>query len=151
VGLLPIDWLGDPRNAFWTVLAVDIWQQVSFMILLLFSGLVSLPKEVFEASEIDGASEWQKIFYITIPMMKPVIFVAITLRVIFAFKTFDLVYLLTRGGPGIATDVLSYYIYRLTFMSLDLGKAAAASYLLLPTIMIFIVIVFKLIFRSTSE
>jgi len=143
--------IGDTRNAFWSVLFVDIWQQVSFMILVLLSGLVSLPKEVFEAAEIDGVSEVQKFFYIILPMMKPVIFAAITLRIIFAFRTFDLVYILTRGGPGIATDVLSYYIYRLTFMSLDMGKAAAASYILLPTIMIFIVIAFKLVFRSASE
>lgn len=151
IGMLPVDWLGNTRNAFWSVLFVDIWQQVSFMILVLLSGLVSLPKEIFEAAEIDGVSEGQKFFYITLPMMKPVIFAAITLRIIFAFRTFDLVYILTRGGPGIATDVLSYYIYRLTFMSLDMGKAAAASYILLPTIMMFIVIAFKLVFRNASE
>jgi len=85
--------------------------------------------------------------------MKPVIFAAITLtlRIIFAFRTFDLVYILTKGGQGIATDVLSYYIYRLTFISLYMGKAAADSYILSAVIMIFIIIAFKLVFRSTSE
>lgn len=85
--------------------------------------------------------------------MKPVIFAAITLtlRIIFAFRTFDLVYIFTKGGPDVATDVLSYYIYRLTFMSLDMGKAAAASYILSAVIMIFIIIAFKLVFRSTFE
>jgi len=85
--------------------------------------------------------------------MKPVIFAAITLtlRIIFAFRTFNLVYIFTKGGQGIATDVLSYYIYRLIFMSLDMGKAAITSYILLAVIMIFIIIAFKLVFRSTSE
>lgn len=151
MGLLPVDWLGDASNAFWSVLFVDIWQQVSFMISVLLSGLASLPKEVFEAAEIDGVSKGQKFFYITLPMMKPVIFAVITLKIIFAFRAFDLVYILARGGPGIATDVVSYHIYRLTYMSLDMGKATAASYIFLPIILIFIVIAFKLVFHSTLE
>lgn len=151
MGLFPVDWLGDVSNAFWSVLFVDIWQQVSFMILALLSGLASLPKEVFEAAEIDGVSKVQKFFYITLPMMKPVIFAVITLKIIFAFRTFDLVYILARGGPGIATHVVSYHIYRLTYMSLYMGKAAAASYIFLPIILIFVVIAFKPVFHSTLE
>ncbi|MGB9857394.1 MAG: carbohydrate ABC transporter permease [Dictyoglomaceae bacterium] len=148
IGFSPVDWLGNEVNAFWTVLFVDIWQQVSFMILMLLAGLVSLPQDIFEAAEIDGTSELQKFLYITLPLMKPVIFAAITLRIIFAFRTFDLVYVLTRGGPGVATDVLSYYIYRQTFMGLDLGKASAGSYILLSIIMFLIIIIFKTIFQK---
>ncbi|PMQ01152.1 MAG: sugar ABC transporter permease [Dictyoglomus sp. NZ13-RE01] len=151
IGLSPIDFLGEKNNAFWSVLLVDIWQQVSFMILMLLAGLVSLPTDVFEAAEIDGTSEIQKFFYITLPLMKPVIFAAITLRIIFAFRTFDLVYILTRGGPGVATDVLSYYVYRQTFMGLDLSTASSASYILLGIVMIFIVLIFKTIFRRSFE
>lgn len=146
----PQNWLG-ASEAFWSVLFVDIWQQVSFMILVLLAGLVSLPKEPFEAAEIDGASEPQKFFYITIPMMKPVIYVAITIRTIFAFRTFDLVYVLTRGGPGVSTDVLSYYIYRQTFMGLNLGKAAATSYILMIVVMSFIILLFKVMRKGVAE
>jgi len=150
VGLSPVDWLGNSTNAFLSVIFVDIWQQVSFMIMVLLAGLVSLPKDIFEAADIDGASEMQKLYYIKIPLMGPVIFAAVTLRVLFAFRTFDLIYVLTRGGPGVATDVLSYYIYRQTFMGLDVGKASAGSFILLAIIMVLIYIMFKTVFRSQS-
>ncbi len=148
IGIGPINWLGDPTMAFWSVLMVDVWQQISFMILLLLAGLVSLPKEPFEAATIDGASEFQKLFYITIPLMKPVILAAVVIRTIFAFRTYDLIYVLTRGGPGVSTDVLSYFIYRKTFMGLNLAEAAATSYVLLGVVLLLVVFMFKII---TSE
>ncbi|RKX54884.1 MAG: sugar ABC transporter permease [Thermotoga sp.] len=148
IGIEPINWLGDPTMAFWSVLMVDVWQQISFMILLLLAGLVSLPKEPFEAATIDGASEFQKLFYITIPLMKPVILAAVVIRTIFAFRTYDLIYVLTRGGPGVSTDVLSYFIYRKTFMGLNLAEAAATSYVLLGVVLLLVVFMFKII---TSE
>ena len=145
VGIGPINWLGDPKMAFWSVLMVDIWQQISFMILLLLAGLVSLPKEPFEAATIDGANEFQKLFYITIPLMRPVILSAVVIRTIFAFRTYDLIYVLTRGGPGVSTDVLSYFIYRKTFMGLNLAEAAATSYVLLLVVLALVVVMFRII------
>ncbi len=145
IGIKPINWLGDPNMAFWSVLMIDIWQQISFMILLLLAGLVSLPKEPYEAATIDGASEFQKLFYITIPLMRPVILAAVIIRTIFAFRTYDLIYVLTRGGPGVSTDVLSYFIYRKTFMGLNLAEAAATSYVLLAIVLILVVAMFKII------
>ena len=145
VGIGPINWLGDPKMAFWSVLMVDIWQQISFMILLLLAGLVSLPKEPFEAATIDGANEFQKLFYITIPLMRPVILSAVVIRTIFAFRTYDLIYVLTRGGPGVSTDVLSYFIYRKTFMGLNLAEAAATSYVLLIVVLALVVVMFRII------
>jgi len=148
IGIGPINWLADSTIAFWSVLMVDIWQQISFMILLLLAGLVSLPKEPYEAATIDGANEFQKLFYITIPLMRPVMVAAIIIRTIFAFRTFDLIYVLTRGGPGVSTEVLSYFIYRKTFMGLNLAEASATSYVLLGVVMFFVVIAFKVIYKK---
>ena len=139
----PVNWLGSSKVAFWTLIMVDIWQQVSFMILVLLAGLVSLPQEPFEAASIDGASSFQSFFAITLPLMKPVIVVALLIRVIFGFRTFDLVYILTRGGPGVSTDVMSYYIYRRTFMGLELAESSAASYILLAITMVVVVFLYR--------
>jgi multiple sugar transport system permease protein len=122
---------------------VDIWQQVSFMILILLAGLVSLPSDPYEAAAIDGASAIQRFYYITLPLMKPVIAVALLIRVIFGFRTFDLVYVLTRGGPGVSTDVMSYYIYRRTFMGLNLAESSAASFILLLITMFIVVFLYR--------
>jgi len=143
VRLPPVNWLGSEKVAFWTVVMVDIWQQVSFMILILLAGLVSLPKDPYEAAEIDGASLSQRFRFITLPLMKPVIVVALLLRVIFGFRTFDLVYILTRGGPGVTTDVMSYYIYRRTFMGLSVSESSAASYILLLVTMFIVVFLYR--------
>jgi multiple sugar transport system permease protein len=143
VRLPPVNWLGSEKVAFWTVVMVDIWQQVSFMILILLAGLVSLPKDPYEAAAIDGATPLQRFRYITLPLMKPVIVVALLLRVIFGFRTFDLVYILTRGGPGVSTDVMSYYIYRRTFMGLSVSESSAASYILLLVTMFIVVFLYR--------
>ena len=151
VGVGPVNWLANPTMAFWSILMVDIWQQISFMILLLLAGLVSLPKEPYEAATIDGASEVQKLFYLTVPLMRPVMAAAIIIRTIFAFRTYDLVYVLTRGGPGVSTEVLSYFIYRKTFMGLNVAEAAATSYVLLGVVMLFVVLAFKVVYRSAQQ
>lgn len=154
LGLLrigPFNWLSDPKMAFWSVLMVDVWQQVSFMILLLLAGLSSLPREPYEASRIDGAREFQQFFYITLPLMRPVISVALILRTIFAFRTYDLIYVLTRGGPGVSTEVLSYFIYRRTFMGLKPAEAAATSYILLIIILSLVAFAFKYIYKPPEE
>jgi len=134
-GVGAVDWLGDPRHAFWTVVGVDIWQQVSFMVVLLLAGLSALPREPYEAARMDGASIVQAFFYVTLPLMRPVIVVTLLIRMIFAVKTFDLIFVMTRGGPGTSTDLISYFIYRSAFYGLDLGKASAISVVLLIVVL----------------
>ena len=131
----PVNWLGDVHVAFWTVVLVDIWHQVSFMIVLLLAGLASLPREPYEAARMDGASIVQAFFYVTLPLMRPVIVVTLLIRMIFAVKTFDLIFVMTRGGPGTSTDLISYFIYRSAFYGLDLGKASAISVVLLLVVL----------------
>ena len=134
VSLGPVNWLGDAGIAFWTVVMVDIWHQVSFMIVLLLAGLSALPKEPYEAARVDGASALQSFWHITLPLMRPVIVVTLLIRVIFAIKTYDIIYIMTRGGPGVATDLVSYFIYRRAFVGLDLGEACAMAGILLVTV-----------------
>lgn len=135
IGLGPVNWLGDTKTAIWTVILVDIWHQVSFMIVLLLAGLASLPKEPYEAARVDGANAFQCFIHITLPMMRTVIVVTLLIRLIFAVKTYDLIYIMTRGGPGIATDLLSYFIYRTAFVGLNIGEASAMSIILLTAIL----------------
>ena len=131
IGVAKVNWLGDPTIAFWTVVLVDIWHQVSFMIILLLAGLSALPREPYEAARMDGASTLQSFLHITLPLMRPVIVVTLLIRLIFAIKTFDLIFIMTRGGPGTATDLISYFIYRSAFYGLDIGQASAISVVLL--------------------
>ncbi len=135
IGLDPVNWLGDTKIALWTVVMVDIWHQVSFMIVLLLAGLSALPREPYEAARVDGASVLQTFFHITLPLMRPVIVVTLLIRMIFAVKTYDLIYIMTRGGPGISTDLVSYFIYRTAFVSLNIGEASAMSLILLAVIL----------------
>jgi multiple sugar transport system permease protein len=136
VGTQPVNWLGSTKVAIWTIILVDIWHQVSFMIVLLLAGLSALPREPYEAARVDGANALQSFWHITLPLMTPVIIVTLLIRMIFAVKTYDLVYIMTRGGPGVATDFISYFIYRTAFVSLNIGEASAMSAILLTFILL---------------
>jgi multiple sugar transport system permease protein len=131
IGIGAVNWLGDPTNAFWTVVMVDIWHQVSFMVILLLAGLSALPREPYEAARMEGASAIQTFLHVTLPLMRPVIMVTLLIRLIFAVRTYDLIYIMTRGGPGQATDLVSYFIYRQAFVTLNIAQAAAMSVILL--------------------
>jgi multiple sugar transport system permease protein len=131
IGISGVNWLGDPANAFWTVVLVDIWHQVSFMVILLLAGLSALPREPYEAARMEGASAIQTFIHITLPLMRPIIVVTLLIRLIFAVRTYDLIYIMTRGGPGQATDLVSYFIYRQAFVTLNIAQAAAMSVILL--------------------
>jgi multiple sugar transport system permease protein len=131
IGIGAVNWLGDPSNAFWTIVLVDIWHQVSFMIVLLLAGLSALPREPYEAARMEGASTLQTFIHVTLPLMRPVIMVTLLIRLIFAVRTYDLIYIMTRGGPGQATDLVSYFIYRQAFVTLNIAQAAAMAVILL--------------------
>ena len=135
VGIAPVNWLGSTSVAIWTVVMVDMWHQVSFMIVLLLAGLSALPREPYEAARVDGAGAYRAFLHITLPLMAPVIVVTLLIRTIFAVKTYDLIYIMTRGGPGVSTDFVSYFIYRTAFVSLNIGEASAMSAILLTLIL----------------
>lgn len=120
-------WLSVEPYAIISVILIDVWQWTPFMFLVLTAGLVSLPREPIEAALIDGATKYQIFRYVTLPLLRPVIFVAIMLRAMDALKVFDILYITTRGGPGIATESLTYYIFNLALVRRSIGLSCAAS------------------------
>ncbi|RIK55303.1 MAG: sugar ABC transporter permease [Chloroflexi bacterium] len=132
-------WTADPQLAMPSVILVDLWHWTSFMFLIILAGLESLPQEVNEAARVDGASESQILRYITLPLLRPTLLTAVMLRTIFAFKVFDEIFLLTGGGPGTATEVISLYIYDVFSGQFRLGYASFLALGLALIISIFVI------------
>jgi multiple sugar transport system permease protein len=141
-GLPSIPWLSSPEWALPSVIIADIWQWTPFIFILSLAALQSLPKSAIEASRIDGATGWQQIIYIKIPLMMPVLVVAALLRLIDAFKVLEVIYIMTNGGPGLSTEILSLQIYKTAFVSWQLGRAAALSNILLAIVMVITITMF---------
>jgi len=148
LGGAPVDWLGNASLALWTMAGIDIWQQVSFVVLILAAGLASLPRDPYEAAEVDGATAWQQFWNITLPMLRPVAMITVVIQLINEFRTYDLPYVLTRGGPGTSTEVLSFFAYRRAFLGLSLNEGAAASFALLLIVLSMTVVFFALLERK---
>lgn len=128
--------LSNPTTALPSVIFADVWHWTPFIFLLSLAGLRSLPRTPYEAAEIDGASIWQTFKWVTFPMMKSVLLVALLLRTMDAFRIFDEIFLMTQGGPGDATEMLSMEIYRQTFRYFNMGKGAAMAIVMLVVILI---------------
>jgi multiple sugar transport system permease protein len=126
-----IVWLGRPDTALLSVSVVNVWQNAPYVAILLLAGLRSLPHEPIEAARIDGASRLQIFRHITVPLLRPYLLVALLLRLIFEFRSFDNVYVMTSGGPANATMTLSMYTYLASFVRFDLSLAAASSWMML--------------------
>jgi multiple sugar transport system permease protein len=126
----PLNWLSDPVLAFFAICLAIIWKSSSFVALVLLAGLQTIPKSLYEAAEIDGASKWQQFREITLPMLKPAIVVALIFRTITAIQTFDIPYAMTNGGPGNSTESLAMFIHKTTIDFLDLGYGSALAVLM---------------------
>ncbi|MFA5446792.1 MAG: sugar ABC transporter permease [Sphaerochaeta sp.] len=131
-------WLSEPRLAFFSVLFAAIWQGYPFLMVMLLSGLKGIPEEQHEAAMIDGANTFHRFRYITLPNLQNIIVIVLTLQVIYAWNTFDIIFVMTGGGPGGATEILGLFIYKLGFSSFNFSQAAAVSVILL--LFIFIVL-----------
>ncbi len=129
--VFPPDWLGDPIWAKASLVLADTWRFMPFLMLVLYAGLQSFDTSLIEAAEIDGANGWQRLRYVILPMMKPLIVFVVAIRVMDAFRFFDLVYVLTNGGPGTATETITLYTYQLAFRMLEVGRASALGVLTL--------------------
>lgn len=130
LGISKVEWLADPRFALFSVALANMWQWTPFAFLLLYAGLVSLPREPLEAATVDGASGWQAFRFITFPLLTPIMVIALLMRTMDLVKLFDVVYVLTRGGPADATEVLTLYNFRVGLNYFDMGKAAAMSWII---------------------
>jgi multiple sugar transport system permease protein len=141
---IQIDLFG-PRLALFSIALIDVWQWTPFMLLLLLAGLESLPEEPFEAARVDGAEGWKMVRYITLPLMRPIILASTVIRMLDAFKVYEYIYAITRGGPGDATETMQYFIYRTGFIYFRAGEAAAMSYTFIIVIVIMVAILFKIL------
>ena len=139
----PPSWLGSSKWALTSVTIVSVWKQMGYYIVIFLAGLQGVPRDLYEAADLDGANGWQKFINVTAPMLSPVIFFASIMAVINSFKIFDMVYSLTDGGPGRATNVLVYAIYTEAFRKYRFGSASAMAYVLFAIIMIVTLIQFR--------
>ncbi|MCP1103520.1 multiple sugar transport system permease protein [Aequitasia blattaphilus] len=126
----PLEWLLDPKLAMIAIVVANIWIGIPFNMMLLITGLTTIPDEIYESSKLDGANKIQTLVCITIPMIKPAIMSVLTLGFVYTFKVFDLVWVMTKGGPINATELVSTYAYRLSFEEFQFSKGAAAANIL---------------------
>lgn len=136
-------WLSSTKWALISVIIVNIWHSVGYYMVLYLAGLQGIPRDLYEAAEIDGAGKVSQFTNITIPMLSPVIFFTIIMAVINSFKVFDLIFMLTQGGPGRSTRVLVYDIYYTAFQRYEFGYASAMAYILFALILVITLIQFR--------
>lgn len=136
LGFNMVRWLTDAHFAPFVLMAVDIWEWTPFMFLGLLAAMQSLPVSLYDAAQVDGASRGQAFWFITFPLLLPIMVTLVLLRAIDAFKLFELVFGITGGGPGTSTESLSYYIYTVGFQYFDLGYACALSWVFLLIVLI---------------
>jgi len=145
MGLRSLGWLTDPAIALVSVTIVDIWEWTPFVFLILLSGFQALPEAPLEAAEVEGASKIQKMRYVVLPLMRPVIIIALIFRSIQLVKFFDQVYALTHGGPGFSTYTISYYLYQIGLFRFEIGLASAASQLVNIIVIILVLIMIRML------
>jgi ABC-type sugar transport system permease subunit len=143
-----IIWLGDPQTAMAMVVLADVWKETAFIMLLVLAALQTIPHDLYEAARVDGANPLQSFWHITLPLIQPVLFVAIALRTIWALKSFDLIYTLTAGGPSNGTAVVGYYTYIKSFVSLQLGRGAAAAYIMTLLVFLLVIVYQRVLYRE---
>jgi ABC-type sugar transport system permease subunit len=119
------DWLADPVRAWIPVVLADVWKTTPFVVLLLLAGLQSIDESLYEAARIDGATPWQQFRHVTLPLLRPALLVALIFRTLDAFRVFDLIYALTGGGPGTATEPVSLYAFDVLLQNLRFGYGSA--------------------------
>jgi multiple sugar transport system permease protein len=121
----PIAWLGEPATAMLALVVADVWKTTPFVALIVLAGLQGLPESVIEAARVDGLGAWQRFRFVVLPLLAPSILVAVTFRAVQAYGAFDIVYVMTGGGPGGSTETLSLYAFQNYFRYLDFGYGSA--------------------------
>ncbi|MEW5815579.1 MAG: sugar ABC transporter permease [Spirochaetota bacterium] len=129
-------WIANPNTALFAILMTDVWQWTPFLMLIVLAGLQSISLELYEAAEVDGASFWQTFWRVTLPLLLHVIVIGILIRAMDSFKLFDIIYLVTGGGPGNVTETISYYTYLQGFKFFSLGYTAAMAFIQLIVIIL---------------
>ncbi len=154
LGLPPLDWSVEPSHGLALVIVLSVWHHLPFTFILLYTALLGIPRDLYEAAQVDGASAWKQFVRITIPLLVPAMLVALVFRYIFAFRIFSEVWLLTGGGPARTTEVLAVYLYRQAFRYADFGAGAATGWLMLLASLLmgawYIHLMYKKMFRHDA-
>jgi multiple sugar transport system permease protein len=146
----PIGWVTQANTALTTVIIVNIWLGIPFNTIMLTAGITSLPEDVYEAATVDGANDWQKLIYITIPLLRSTILAVLMLGFIYTLRVFDVIWIMTKGGPGNVTEVLPTFAYRLSFISFNFGQSAAVSVIILSILLVAAIIYLKYAIREEN-
>lgn len=152
IGILhsPVAWLSSPVTAWMAIIALDIWQWMPFVALILMAGLQGVPSDINEAASVDGAAGLQRLWHITIPLLRPFIAIAVLLRIVQSFKIFDTVQVLTGGGPGTSTEVINLKLYRVALQDFSIGAASALGIMFLVIVMVIVSQVLRVVAHNTD-
>ena len=142
------EWTANAGTALLSIIIADIWQWTPFVTLVLLAGLVSLPQELFEVADLDGAKTWQKLRYIVFPLMRRIIAIVLLIRILDSFRELDKIFIMTQGGPGTVTETVSYYAYITGFKYFRVGYASAMSLLLLAVTVAICVAIAKVLHKE---
>jgi multiple sugar transport system permease protein len=145
-----INWLSEFPWNFVAIVLADVWQWTPFMFVILLAGLSALPREPYEAAQIDGVTAWQALRYITLPQLAPMVLLAVTFRLLDAVKLFDVIFMMTGGGPGTSTYTASYYLYQTGFAQFHLSQATAGSWIFLLLIAAAIALLVRRLLRMET-
>ncbi len=151
IGLGPVDWLGNPNVALFSLLMADIWQWTPFVVLLTMASLESLPGDPQNAARVDGAREWQVLLYITLPALKRALMVVALIRAIDAVKAFDIFYIMTRGGPALSTETLNLYGYISAFTNFDISYSLTIAMVLTILTNVALLLLYNLAFKAPKQ
>jgi multiple sugar transport system permease protein len=147
----PIEWLATAPVAFTTEILIGILVSIPFTTTIFLGGLSSLPQDAYEASMVDGATRWKQFRFLTLPLMRPFINIAIVLNVIYVFNSLPIIWVMTEGGPANGTDILVTYLYKLAFRFGQLGKASAISLIMFGVLFVFIIIYVIMVMRNEDD
>ncbi len=150
LGIGPYHWLGDPDLALYTCIFVNIWRGLPFFIITILAGLVSIPEHLYEAADIDGATAWDKFWKIAVPLLRPILAIIILFSTIFTLADFNIVFVLTRGGPINSTHLFATYSYVTGISNHEIGLGAAISLFLFPILVMIVIGLLRLVRRDTS-
>jgi multiple sugar transport system permease protein len=131
----PIGWIVQANAALSAIIIANVWLGIPFNLIMISAGLTGLPADIYEAADVDGANGWQKVIHLTIPLLRPTILAVLMLGFIYTLRVFDLIWIMTKGGPGNATEVLPTFAYRLSFISFNFGQSAAVAMIVLIILM----------------
>ena len=145
-----ISWVGEVPWVYIAIVIADVWQWTPFMFVILLAGLAAIPQHLYEAAELDGISSLSTFIYVTLPQLAPIIMLALTFRLLDAVKLFDIIFMLTGGGPGTATYTASFYLYQMGFQQFHLSIATAGSWIFLILLSVVIMVLVRRLLRAEA-